>query len=378
VRWPSYINSLVLSNRKEAYIDVVRMALLTICLVVVLPVPAQETGDALRILESSAHKYGEIGSYESSAVARRPRGDGLTLQVGLKFAYASAAMTPPDLPVPMLPQVIQMGPFEVLDQHKSPTKYNYSFTGPGPAFSFDQVAWRVTSAKIMGSETVNSHPCKIVEVQYEGTRRNPKGEPVRYWIDSETKTIWKMQFSEPDALSKNGDLARWTVVWDSWNEDHAPPAWLLDAGKSMAGAETTALIGHAAPEVDGRSLGGESFRLSKLKGAVVVLDFWATWCGPCVEEMASLEGLKASLPDRAVEFWSITEDNPEAVRRWLEERKRTLPTVTIPRDTAFRSYGVESLPQVAIIDRKGVVAHQWAGLKSEKDLRQAIELIAVQ
>jgi hypothetical protein len=58
---------------------------------------------------------------------------------------------------------------------------------------------------------------KIFEVQYEGRRRNPKGEPVRYWIDPETRTIWKMQFSEPDALSKNGDLARWTVVWDSWN-----------------------------------------------------------------------------------------------------------------------------------------------------------------
>jgi hypothetical protein len=69
----------------------------------------------------------------------------------------------------------------------------------------------------MGSATVNSHPGKSFEVQYEGTRRNPKGEPVRYWIDPETRTIWKVQFSEPDALSKNGDLARWTVIWDSWN-----------------------------------------------------------------------------------------------------------------------------------------------------------------
>jgi hypothetical protein len=52
---------------------------------------------------------------------------------------------------------------------------------------------------------------KIFEVQYEGRRRNPKGEPVRYWIDPETRTIWKMQFSEPDALSKSGDLARWRM-----------------------------------------------------------------------------------------------------------------------------------------------------------------------
>jgi hypothetical protein len=104
-----------------------------------------------------------------------------------------------------------MGPFEVLDQHKSPPKGTCSFSGPGSAFSFDQVAWRVTSAKTMGSATVNSHPARFLRCSTRARVEIRKGEPVRYWIDPETRTIWKMQFSEPDALSKNGDLARWRM-----------------------------------------------------------------------------------------------------------------------------------------------------------------------
>jgi peroxiredoxin len=153
----------------------------------------------------------------------------------------------------------------------------------------------------------------------------------------------------------------------------------VDAGKSvMVGKERTFLIGREAPDVKGQSLTGESFRLSQLKGAVVVLDFWATWCGPCSEEMAALERLKASLSNTGVEIWSVTEDDPKAVKRWFEERRRTLPTTIIPRKTAFRSYNVDSLPQIAIINRKGIVANHWDGLKNEKDLRRAIEALLVQ
>jgi peroxiredoxin len=336
-----------------------RAVLLAVGLAAVLP--AQDATDATRLLEASARKYRDIGSYEASAIARRPLEGGASVQIRLRFAYASAKMTPPDLPVPMLPQVLQASPPEF-----SEPRARFSVAPPVSGFAFDRMASRVAGARIEGAEDVQSHPCKIVEVQYEG----PRHGPVRYWIDPATLRVWKMQFSEGDASQ-----APWTVVWDAWTEDHAPPAWLIDAGKRMAGQERSALVGHEAPTIVGQTLDGKEFRLSGLKGAVVVLDFWATWCAPCSEEMASLERLKASLAGKRVEIWSVTEDNPESARRWIAERQRTLPAVIVAPDTVFAAYRVENLPQIVIVDQNGIVARQWVGLSSESDLDRAIETL---
>ncbi|MDQ6758950.1 MAG: hypothetical protein M3Z32_03660, partial [Acidobacteriota bacterium] len=62
--------------------------------------------------------------------------------------------------------------------------------------------------------------------------------------------------------------------------------------------------------------------------------------------------------------------------RWLAERKRTLPSVIAVPGTAFKEYRIDKLPQVVMIDRDGAVAHHWAGLTGEKELRQAIEALA--
>ena len=83
-----------------------RTALFVICLVAALP--AQEHRMLCDFWRTRLVSI-RISSYESSAIARRPLGGGLIDQVRLKFAYASAKMTPPNLPVPMLPQVINLG-----------------------------------------------------------------------------------------------------------------------------------------------------------------------------------------------------------------------------------------------------------------------------
>jgi peroxiredoxin len=229
----------------------------------------------------------------------------------------------------------------------------------------------VTSARITGTETIQSHLCQIVVVQYEGTRDNPNGIPVRYWIDPTTDTVWKTEFSQVDPFSKTGAAADWTVVWDSWVENQPPSAWLIKNGQWPA-KERSALIGQSAPEITGKSLSGDPFRLSGLKSKVVVLDFWGTYCGPCNEEMVSLERLRASLSGKPIEIWSVTEDSADAAKRWLAERGRTLPSAIVAKNSAFSAYGVESVPQLVLIDRNGIVAHQWAGLKKESDLSQAI------
>jgi peroxiredoxin len=333
--------------------------------------------DALDRLELVAKKYREMGSYEAFAAASRSLEPGLEARVQLRLGYASSKFTPPDSPVPML-QAIRMSGFDTVGADGKPVKNKRSFAGPGPHFSFDQVAWRVTSAKIVGTEELvagrNPKKCDVIEATYEPTNQNIK-EPVRYWIEPSSNTIWKFQFSERDPLSKSGDIFRWTITFDKWIENEPPPEWLVQSGSKFAGQESSALVGHAAPEISGLTTAGQPFQLSKLRGRVVVLDFWATWCGPCNEEMASLERLRNAFSPQDVEIWSITEDKPELAKRWLAERKRTLPGIFVERDSVFKKYSVESLPVVAVIDPEGNVAKQWIGLRTETDIKKVVEKI---
>jgi peroxiredoxin len=331
---------------------------------------AQEASDATRLLEATASKYQNLDSYEFSAMATRPLGGGFIGKVHWQGGYASPKMTPPDIQVPILDggSIGSLGAFD--SQGKPAPEGQYGFAQPVP-HSLAEMARQVTSARIIGAETVQSHLCKVIAVQYEGKNKNPNRIPVKYWIDPATKTVWKTEFSEVDIFSKTGALADWTIVWDSWVENQPPSASLIKYGQWPA-KERTALIGHSAPEITGKSLSGDPFRLSELKSKVVVLDFWGTYCGPCNAEMASLERLKASLSGKPVEIWSVTEDSTDAARRWLAERGRTLPSAIVAKNSAFPAYGVETVPQLVIIDRNGVVAHQWAGLKKESDLSPAI------
>ena len=183
----------------------------------------QQTSDAMRLLQATACKYRDIGSYESEAVAHRLLDNGSASDAHVRIAYASARMTPPQLPVPMLPQVVSID----------------GAGRPGDAFLFDQIAWRVAAARISGAETVHSHDCQIVDVQYDGGQRNPDGAPVRYWIEPSTGTIWKMQFAKVSSTGPAGGLARWTVTWESWIENHAPPEWLVEIdGRTFTRART--------------------------------------------------------------------------------------------------------------------------------------------
>jgi thiol-disulfide isomerase/thioredoxin len=145
----------------------------------------------------------------------------------------------------------------------------------------------------------------------------------------------------------------------------------------MVTKEDPRLVGSDAPEISGRMLDGSLFALSKLRGKVVVLDFWATHCGYCSEEMSELEELRSSLAGRGVEIVGVNEEEPELAKRWLAGRKRTLPVVFIAPETGYKAYAVDSLPTTVVIDRAGKVVKQWTEFASGAKVRRAIEALAV-
>jgi peroxiredoxin len=118
-----------------------------------------------------------------------------------------------------------------------------------------------------------------------------------------------------------------------------------------------ALVGSPAPAISAQAIDGSAFSLADLKGRVVVLDFWATWCGPCVAAIPSIQALADRFADKPVTVVGINQDRGDAekVRRFLEKKKITFLQVTDPKGRVGRDYRVAGIPCTVIIDKEGVI-----------------------
>jgi peroxiredoxin len=117
------------------------------------------------------------------------------------------------------------------------------------------------------------------------------------------------------------------------------------------------------PAVDfSLTLAGKSERLTDLKGKVVVLNFWATWCPPCVEETPSLNRLQKYIDSRGgmVLGVSIDEDGA-AYEQFLQEHAVVFPTYRDATKKTASDYGTSIFPETYIIDRHGKIARKFVG-----------------
>lgn len=106
--------------------------------------------------------------------------------------------------------------------------------------------------------------------------------------------------------------------------------------------------------------GTTSIHLANYRGKIVLLNFWATWCPPCIEEMPSLLQLHHQDPNIVILAVSIDED-PDAYARFLRARHIDLITVRDPRQTAADLFHTDMWPETYVIDRKGVIRRKFIG-----------------
>ena len=113
------------------------------------------------------------------------------------------------------------------------------------------------------------------------------------------------------------------------------------------------------------------------KGKVTVLNFWATWCGPCREEMPMLNGLRKKLAPKGVEVVGVALDSKEQVAPFVQQLKIAYPILLGNDDTLdlMRSLGNKTggLPYTLVLDRSGKVAATLTGKLDEKRLEAAIK-----
>jgi cytochrome c biogenesis protein CcmG/thiol:disulfide interchange protein DsbE len=120
-------------------------------------------------------------------------------------------------------------------------------------------------------------------------------------------------------------------------------------------------IGSNAPDFTVQDA-DRTITLSQYRGQVVVLNFWATWCPPCVEETPSLVQMQQRLKDKGVVVLAVSTDaDDSAYHRFLKVHNVDLLTVRDPRQASNALYGTVMFPETWIIDRKGVVRRKFVG-----------------
>jgi thiol-disulfide isomerase/thioredoxin len=130
------------------------------------------------------------------------------------------------------------------------------------------------------------------------------------------------------------------------------------AGGCDRGSRPT-LVGSTAPDFTVTD-GPRSVTLSHLRGHIVLLNFWATWCAPCIEEIPSLESLQKQMPQIKVLAVSTDRDN-DAYNQFMTEHQLGFDNI---RDASWHSnllYGTQMFPETYIIDRNGVVRRRFIG-----------------
>lgn len=137
--------------------------------------------------------------------------------------------------------------------------------------------------------------------------------------------------------------------------------------------------GSMAPEIAAADLDGKGVRLSKLRGKVVLVDFWASWCAPCREELPVLDALYKKYRARGLEVIAVNQDRSRAkLTQFLRRVPLSFPVVHDENGSVAGRYSPPKMPSSYLIDRRGLVRHVQAGFRAKDRAaleRQIVDLL---
>ncbi len=137
------------------------------------------------------------------------------------------------------------------------------------------------------------------------------------------------------------------------------------------------LRGTEAPDFELQDTGGRTWTLRGLRGRPVLVNFWATWCPPCIEEMPSMEELARRLGNRAVVLAVSVDEDWDTLKRFFAGRTVPLAVLLDASKQVPKSYGTEKYPETFLIDGAGRVRHAFINKRNwaTHDAVQCVESV---
>lgn len=158
-------------------------------------------------------------------------------------------------------------------------------------------------------------------------------------------------------------------------DEPAPPPAQAPGGVTPA-VTTASILGRHRPEFALPDLDGQLRSISEWDGKVIALNFWATWCPPCLKEVPEFVSLQAKYQAAGLQFIGVALQRPEEVREFVAEHGMNYPVLTGELEVIklAESYGnhIGALPYTVIIDRSGQVAHVKPGVLPTEEAESII------
>lgn len=156
----------------------------------------------------------------------------------------------------------------------------------------------------------------------------------------------------------------------------------LCSALGLASAAAAIEAGEPAPNFDAPALqGGANVSLDDYRGKVVYLDFWASWCPPCLESLPQLERLRGAFPADQFQIVAVNVDSkPAKAKKFLKRNPIGYPSASDPKGNLPKRYALKTMPTSYLIDRQGIVRYVHSGFSRDDidDLHRRIKTMLAQ